>query len=176
LDLYEAGLLVILAVAVFAGFELIGGFLVGAGYQPTPKGILETMIEFSQPDEKKKVYDLGSGFGRIVIAVASRYHSDCTGVEADPLKVWWSNRKIRLKGLQKIARVVNRNLMDVNISDADIVYVFLWDGIMQKLKTKVLAEMRPGSVVVSYYHRFHDWTPEKEDSKRRIFLYRVPSK
>ncbi len=176
MDLYTAVLLVLLAIALFAGFELVGGFLVGAGYQPTPRGILETMFEYSEPDEKKTVFDLGSGFGRIVIEVASRFHSKVTGVEADPLKVWWSNRKIRAKGLQSNAKVVNKNLMEVDIRGADIVYVFLWDGIMQKLKTKVLAEMKPGSVVVSYYHRFHDWNPVREDPKRRIFMYRVPDR
>jgi len=176
MDVIEIASLVFLAIALFFAYVLLSGFISGAGYQPTPRGILETMIEFSEPDEKKKVYDLGSGFGRIVIEVAGRFHSTCVGVEVDPLKVWWSNRRIRIKGLQKYAKVVQGNLMDVDISDADIIFVFLWEGIMQRLKERVLVQMRPGTAVVSYYHRFNGWEPEKQDSKRRIFLYRVPQK
>jgi len=166
--------LVLLAIALAFGYVLLGGFLSGAGYQPTPRGNLETMIEFSKPDESKKVYDLGSGFGRIVIEIASRFHCACVGVEVDPLKVWWSNRAIRSRGLQAKAKVIRRNLLDVDISDADIVFVFLWEGIMQKLKDKVLREMKPGSVIVSYYHRFNGWQPEREEKHQRIYLYRVP--
>jgi len=174
MDLLEIGSLIFLVIAILFGWVLLSGFISGAGYQPTPRGILETMIEFAVPDEKKKVYDLGSGFGRIVIEVAGRFRSTCVGVEVDPLKVWWSNRRIRIKGLQGHAKVVRKNLMDVDISDADIVFVFLWEGIMQRLKDKALKEMRPGSVVVSYYHRFNGWEPEKQDTHRRIFLYRLP--
>lgn len=47
---------------------------------------------------------------------------------------------------------------------------------MQKLKDKALREMKPGSVVVSYYHRFNGWPPEREEKHERIYLYRVPPK
>ena len=176
MDLAEIASLIFLAVAFVFAYVLLGGFLSGAGYQPTPRGILETMIEYAEPNEKKKVFDLGSGFGRIVIEVAGRFRSTCVGVEVDPFKVWWSNRRIRIKGLQKYAKVVRSNLMDADISDADVVFVFLWEGIMQRLREKALREMKPGSAVVSYYHRFNNWKPEKEDPKRRIFLYRIPPK
>ena len=174
MDLYVVGLLTLLGISLFAAYELMGGFLSGAGYQPTPRGILETMLEYANPGPDKRVFDLGSGFGRIVIAVAKRFGSTVVGVEVDPLKVWWSRRRIRANGLQERARIMKGNLLGVDLSAADIVFVFLWDGIMQKLKLKVLAEMQPGTVVVSYYHRFDGWAPEKEDAKRRVFLYRIP--
>ncbi len=136
---------------------------------------LEIMIEFSQPDETKRVFDLGSGFGKIIIRVSSRFHSRCTGVEVDPLKVWWTRREIRRRGLQSLADVVRANLLEVDLASADIVYVFLWEGIMQKLRKKALAEMKPGSIVVSYYHKFDDWEAEVEDGPNRVYLYRIPA-
>jgi ribosomal protein L11 methylase PrmA len=176
MDFVLASTLLLLVVALFLAYVFLGGFISGAGYQPTPRSTLETMFEFSQPDETRKVFDLGSGFGRIVIEVAERFRSDCTGVEVDPMKVWWSRRSIRKRGLESRARVVRGNLMSADISKADIVYVFLWEGIMQRLREKVLREMKPGSVVVSYYHRFAGWQPEREDKDKRVYLYRVPAK
>jgi 16S rRNA G966 N2-methylase RsmD len=174
MDAITALLLVVLVITLVFAYVLLGGFLSGAGYQPTPRGILETMFDYAQPNENKKVYDLGSGFGRIVIEVASRFGATCTGVEVDPLKVWWSNRRIRSRELQARAKVVRANLMDADISSADIVFVFLWEGIMQKLKAKALKEMKPGSVIVSYYHKFNGWNPEREESHKRVYMYRVP--
>jgi len=45
---------------------------------------------------------------------------------------------------------------------------------MEKLRKKVLEEMRPGSLVVSYWHRFRDWTPEVEEGGLRVYAYRLP--
>jgi ribosomal protein L11 methylase PrmA len=173
MDVFTAILLALLALSLFLAYVLLGGFLSGAGYQPTPKGTLDTMIEFAEPDPTKEVFDLGSGFGRIVIEVAQRCGARTTGVEVDPLKVWWSMRSIRKKGLVGKAKIVRGNLLDADLTNADIVFVFLWEGIMQKLREKAIAQMKPGSVVVSYYHKFHDWQPEREDPKERVYLYRI---
>ena len=176
MDALLVATLLLLVVALFLAYVFLGGFVSGAGYQPTPRSTLETMFELSEPDEKKKVFDLGSGFGRIVIEVAERFHSDSTGVEVDPMKVWWSRRAIRKRGIVDRARIVRGNLMSADISKADVVYVFLWEGIMQRLREKALREMKPGSVVVSYYHRFDGWQPEREDRDKRVYLYRIPAR
>jgi ribosomal protein L11 methylase PrmA len=173
IDLRLTLLVVLLLATAFFTYVVFGGFISGAGYQPVPGKNLEIMIEFSRPDETKRVFDLGSGFGKIIIRVSSRFHARCTGVEVDPLKVWWTRREIRRRGLQEYADVVKANLLEVDLSSADIVYVFLWEGIMQKLRSKVLREMKPSSVVVSYYHKFDDWEPEAEDTPNKVYMYRI---
>ena len=115
IDIRLTLLLVLLLAAVFFAYVVFGGFISGAGYQPVPGKNLEIMIEFSQPDETKRVFDLGSGFGKIIIRVSSRFHSRCTGVEVDPLKVWWTRREIRRRGLQSLADVVRANLLEVDL-------------------------------------------------------------
>ena len=171
----KLALLVVALIALFLGYVFLGGLLRGAGYQPTPRSAMEKMFELSEPDGKK-VFDLGSGFGRIVIEVTQRFHADCTGVEVDPMKVWWSRRAIRKLGIQDRANIVRGNLMSADISSADIVYVFLWKGIMQRFREKALKEMKPGSLVVSYYYRFEGWQPEREDSRLKVYMYRIAAR
>jgi predicted O-methyltransferase YrrM len=170
----------LITALVLVGIIVIGYFLstfiMGAGYEPIPRKILDRMIELSAPAKGQRVYDLGSGFGRIIIAVAQETGAICTGVEVDPLKVWWTRRVIRSKGLTGQVDVVKSNLLTADISQADFVFAFLWDGIMQKLGDKAIKEMKPGSMVVSYYHRILGWEPEKQDTKNKIFLYKIPEK
>ncbi len=171
----EVALVLVLAATIIVGYFL-WTFITGAGYEPVPSKVLARMIELSHPTEGQVVYDLGSGFGRMIIRVAQETGATCKGVEVDPLKVWWTNRAIRSKGLQGKVSVLRSNLLDADVSDADFVFVFLWEGIMQKLATKALREMKPGSLIVSYYHKIIGWEPETEDQKLRIYLYRMPER
>lgn len=158
----------------FFAYIFVGGFLWGAGFQPIPRKSLIRMIELSSPKEGMVTYDLGSGFGRIVIAVAERTKASCIGVEIDPIKCWWSRYQINKRRLGSRAIIIRANLMSVNLGGADIVYLFLWSGIMQRLKAKILSEMKPGCVVLSYWHKFNGWEPEYSDDKLKVYLYRVP--
>lgn len=169
---FEVGAVVVLIITLMVGYFL-WTFLTGAGYEPVPGRILNEMIEFSQPGKGTRVFDLGSGFGRIIIAVAERTGADCTGVEVDPLKAWWTRRRIRAKGLQGRVRVRRQNLLEADLSGADIVFVFLWEGIMQKLGEKAGREMKEGSTIVSYYHPIRSWSPDRVDPKNRVYLYTV---
>jgi predicted RNA methylase len=170
----------LITALILVGIIVIGYFLstfiMGAGYEPIPRKILDRMIELSAPAKGQRVYDLGSGFGRIIITVAQTTGAICTGVEVDPLKVWWTRRVIRSKGLTGQVDVVKSNLLTADISQADFVFAFLWDGIMQKVGDKAIKEMKPGSMVVSYYHHILGWEPEKQDTKNKIYLYKIPEK
>jgi len=171
----EVATVLIVIGAIIIGYFL-WSFVEGAGYEPVPSRILTRMIELSEPKKGQRVYDLGSGFGRIIIRVAQETGATCTGVEVDPIKVWWTRRTIRSKGLGGQVDVVKSNLLDADISQADFVFAFLWEGIMQKVGEKAVKEMKPGSMIVSYYHKILGRQPEKEDSKNRIYLYKIPEK
>ena len=159
----------------FMGLFFASGMPFGAGYQPVPMRAVRRMLELSQP-EGKVVYDLGSGFGRVLFGAAARNPARCVGVEVDPLKCWWARRGARRRELDGTVLVVRANLLNVDLSEADVAFAFLSPHLMRKLKRKVLAEMKDGSVVVSYNHRFEEWIPEIDDAELNVRLYRVPSR
>src|SRR6201990_2634133 len=72
-----------------------------APYYPTPETIVEKMLELGELKAGEKMFDLGSGDGRIVIMAAQKYHADATGVELDSDLVQSSTARIRQLGLQK---------------------------------------------------------------------------
>ena len=159
----------------FMGLFFASGMPFGAGYQPVPMRAVMRMLELSQP-RGKVVYDLGSGFGRVLFGAAARNPARCVGVEVDPLKCWWTRREARRRELASSVMVVRANLLNVDLSEADVALAFLSPRLMRKLKRKVLAEMKDGSVVVSYDHRFEGWVPEIEDAELNVRLYRVPTR
>src|SRR5262249_48687767 len=52
-------------------------------FVPTPRDVVDKMLELAQVTRKDVVYDLGSGDGRIVIAAAKKYGCKAVGYEID---------------------------------------------------------------------------------------------
>lgn len=161
------------ALACIAAYFFLGGFIWGAGYEPTPKKDIDTAAKLLNLKQGMTVYDLGSGTGQVVIHLAKKYMVKCVGIEVDPVKAWISRALIsRQPGLAKMIEIKRNDLFSVDISEADAVYVFLSGGtsIMKRLETKLSSELREGARVASYIHLFRDWTPCSSAGKVRVYL------
>ena len=160
-------------VAIFIGYFFLSGFIWGAGYYPTSRKEIEVVGRLLDLNESTRFYDLGSGYGRMIIALSEKYGTKSTGVEIDRLKVWWTKRAIRRKKLENKVNVIQANFLNLNISDADAIFIFLSSEgkIMQKLFAKIRAECHQGTKIVSFEHQFKDWRPIQNEGK--LFLYRV---
>jgi precorrin-6B methylase 2 len=173
--LVNPGLIVII-LAFAAGIFLLWSVAIGAGWQPTSRRRVRKMLDMSGAGPSDVVYDLGSGDGRIVIEAARVYHARAVGIEADPLRVLLSRLGISMTHLKGEARVVWANFFHVDLSEATIVTLFLSKGANQRLKTKLFAELRPGSRVVSHVWTFDGWTPASTDTTEKLFLYVIPER
>ena len=110
-----------------------------------------------------KAADIGSGDGRIVIALA-RAGAVAHGYEINPLLVWWSRVKIRRAGLDGRAYIHRKNLWHTDFSSFDAVTVFGVFHIMRRLETKLRRELKPGARAVSIGFEFPTWpAAEKYD-------------
>src|SRR5579884_882815 len=96
-----------------------------APYYPTPETIVEKMLELGGLKAGEKMFDLGSGDGRIVIMAAQKYHAEAVGVEIMPDLCRQSMARIRKLGLEKTAHIINGDLLRQNYSSADLVTVYL---------------------------------------------------
>jgi predicted RNA methylase len=166
--------LYILIVIALIGLFLIWIFwssIIGAGFQPTSKKLVKQMLDMAEVGTEDIVYDLGSGDGRIVINAVKKYNAKAVGLEADPSRVFWSRLVITLSGIGNRAKIVWGNFFNQNISEATVVTLFLSDTANQKLKSKFLEELKPGTRIVSYVWKFRGWKPVKADETEEIYLY-----
>jgi precorrin-6B methylase 2 len=119
------------------------------------------------------VYDLGSGDGRIIIEASLKYNAHAVGIEADPFRILWSYFALLRFGLHQRVKLIWGNLFNKDISDATVVTLFLWKSTNQRLKPKLVKELKPGTRVVSYLWAFHGWEPIQMDVDDEIFLYEI---
>ncbi|MBZ5724819.1 MAG: class I SAM-dependent methyltransferase [Acidobacteriia bacterium] len=151
-----------------------------APYYPTPETIVEKMLQLGGLKAGEKVWDLGSGDGRIVIMAAQKFHADAAGVELD--KDLWklSSDKIRKLHLEKNAHIVNGDLLKQDYSSADLITVYLLPGFIDKVQPMLDQQLKKGARVVAHDFEFKNWTPEKveniaddgEGRSHTLYLYR----
>jgi protein-L-isoaspartate O-methyltransferase len=151
-----------------------------APYYPTPLTIVEKMLDLGGLKSGEKMFDLGSGDGRIVVMAAQKYHADATGVEMADDLYRQSMQKIRTLGLDKTARIIHGDIFKQDYSSADLVTVYLLPVSNDKVRPLLEKQLKKGTRVVSHDFPFRDWKPEKEitiedDGEGRshtLYLYR----
>jgi len=152
-----------------------------APYYPTPETIVEKMLQLGGLKAGEKMFDLGSGDGRIVILAAQKFHAEANGVELDKDLCKQSAAKILKLGLEKNARIINGDLLKQNYSSADLVTVYLLpDAVNNKVQPLLDKQLKKGARIVAKDFDFRNWTPEKvenipddgEGRSHTLYLYR----
>jgi protein-L-isoaspartate O-methyltransferase len=151
-----------------------------APYYPTPQVIVQKMLELGELKSGEKMFDLGSGDGRIVIMAAQKFKADATGVEFDDSLYKQSMEKIKNLGLSATARIIHGDLLKQDYSSADILTVYLLPMSNDKVSPMLEKQLKKGARVVAHDFEFSAWTPVKtvdidddgEGRSHRLYLYR----
>jgi len=95
------------------------------------------------------VYDLGSGDGRSLIIAAKEFKAHAVGIEIDPLRFYLSKLLIKLSGLSNKIKLRRENFLKSDFSDATVVFVYLVPKALERLRPKLLKELKRGTRIVS---------------------------
>lgn len=144
----------------------------GAPWHPLTTSTLRRILDFAEVQPGDKVYDLGSGDGRILIEAARRYDAHGVGVEIDPIKVWMSRLLARIAGVADRVRIVRRSVYGFDCSDADILYLHLSHQMLDRLFPEILNRLKPSVKIVCYKFCPRRMTPDKVDGSN-LYLYRL---
>ena len=150
-----------------------------APYYPTPETVVEQMLRLGALKPGEKMFDLGSGDGRIVIMAAQKYKADATGVEFDADLHKQSTERIEELGLETRARIIYGDVFKQDYSSADLVTVYLLPSSNDKIRPLLEKQLKKGTRVVSHDFDFSDWASAQiedieddgEGRSHTIYLY-----
>ena len=148
-------------------------------YVPTPQAVVEGMLEIAQVRASDVVYDLGSGDGRIVITAARKYGARGVGVEIDDRLVQKARENAAAAGVSDRVRFVSENLFASDISEATVVTLYLLQSINERLRPKLVRELKPGTRIVSHvFNMGPEWPPQKTLAigPSPIFFWTIPQR
>ena len=140
-------------------------------YEPSSPEIVKAMLEMARVGKEDIVYDLGCGDGRVVIAAARDFGARGVGVDIDPQRIAESRENARIAGVTDRVEFRHADLFEADIHDATAVMLYLWPSVNLKLRPKLLADLAPGTRVVSHYHDMGDWEPEQRQRVGGHWIY-----
>jgi len=122
------------------------------------------MLVLAELKSGENFYDLGSGDGRTVIMAAKDFGAKAVGVELreDLAKRALSN--INELGLETQVQILQNDIFKVDLSPADVVFLYLTTSANEKIKPKLESELRPGSRIVSHDYEILGWKPRRIDN------------
>lgn len=147
----------------------------GAVFTTTHRSKIEKILNSIHIHEGQVVYDLGSGDGRFLIAIAKRCKVKAIGYEINPwpyllskIRIWLSreNIPIRFKDFYK-----------ADLRDGDIIFCYLFPDVMEKLREKLSEELKVGAKVISCNFEIPGWkasniiTASHPRHKDPIYIY-----
>ncbi len=148
-------------------------------YVPTPYEVVERMLEMAEVQPDDYVIDLGSGDGRIVIAAArDRGVKRALGIDLDPERVAEARDNARAAGVDDRVVFEEGDLFEKDISEANVLTLYLLQSINVRLRPVILDTMTPGTRVVSHVFNMEDWRADDHDivDGRNVFMWIVPAK
>lgn len=160
--------IILLGIATFFIIFIFLPWRFGAPFEPTSRKELENILKLARVKKDEKVAELGSGNGKIVIALAKQ-GAEIHGYEVNPFLVLWSRWKIKKLGLENKAFIHRKNFWKINFNNYDILVLFQINYVMKKLGDKIKKEAKKGTRVVSNTWKF----PGKKHIKKisHVYLY-----
>jgi len=146
-------------------------------YVPTPPEVVTAMLKVAKVGKDDIVYDLGSGDGRIVIAAVKEFGAARgTGIDINPVRISEANENAQKAGVTDRVRFLNQDLFETNLSEATVVTLYLLPSLNLKLLPKLMAELKPGSRIVSHSFDMGDWKPEQtlDVGGRTVYFWTIP--
>jgi hypothetical protein len=157
-------------------------------YVPTPQLVVDEMLKLADVTAKDFVIDLGSGDGRMILTAARDFKAIGLGVDIDAKLVDLANKQAKADGLADRAKFIEQDMFKTDVGKASVITLYVVPDFMEKLRPKLLSELKPGARIVAHDYSMSGWYPDKRltltapekvaangTDKAYIYLWIVPS-
>jgi precorrin-6B methylase 2 len=148
-------------------------------FVPTSNEAVDAMLKVSKVGKNDVVYDLGSGDGRIPIMAVQKYNAArAVGIDINPERIREAEANLKAAGVGDRVRFRNEDLFEAKISEATVVTLYLLPSLNLKLLPKLLAELKPGTRIVSHAFDMGSWKPAQtlDAGGSTVYFWTIPAK
>ncbi len=149
-----------------------------APFVPTPHHVVSRMVALANLGPGKHAVDLGAGDGRLLLA-ALDMGASVDGVELSPVRYSALLKRVQEHPGAGRAYIQQIDIRNAALCDADVVFLYLLQSSNVALQPKLLAECKPGALIISHDFSMPDWVPEAvehvaaEGRTHTVYVYRI---
>lgn len=150
-------------------------------YVPSRPEVVEEMLRMARVTKEDILYDLGCGDGRIVITAARLYGTRGVGIDIDPDRIRESIDNATQAGVTHLVKFIEQDLFEADFHEATVVSLYLLTSVNLRLRPRLLAQLKPGTRVVSHNYGMDTWKPDQSsvvmvnDMAHDVYLWIVPA-
>lgn len=152
-----------------------------APFVPTPAICVTAALKMLDIGKSKIFYDLGGGDGRVSFAALLDSPTICRCIENDPRLCTKIERNFKrfcrihynqMPGLN-VSRfeLLQKDILEVNISDATHIYLYLTEDAMPGIAQKLENELQTDTRIVSCEYPISDWKAIEMETVWDLTLY-----
>ena len=131
----------------------------GSIYIGSPGRVVQAMVRMADIQPGEKVYDLGCGDARLLISAQRQCRA--TGIGIDISGTLLATAWLRSKLWRSPLKLIKGNIIDVDFSDADVVFCYLMPELLGRVDHKLRA-LKPGTRIISHQFELVGWQPVSE--------------
>ena len=135
-----------------------------APFVATPTPVVRQMLILAELKPGDILFDLGSGDGRTVIMAAQDFGATSVGVELRDDLAKRALDNIHKLDLNEKTQIMQKDIFTVDLSSANVVFLYLTTSANERIKPKLEAELKPGTRVVSHDYEILGWKAKKVEN------------
>lgn len=170
--LFLVAVVILLTLSLFLAFIA----LFGPPYVPTPHKTVNEILKELNLRSGMIFYDLGCGDGRVVRSAVKDYGVRGIGIDLNLFLIFYCRLVSKLQKLSETF-FFTKSFFKINLSKADIIYMYPIPVVIPKLVKKFKGECKKGAMVVSYCFEIKEWrgklVEETIINRKPVFFYRI---
>ena len=157
-------LLIALSTCLFFGLLIIFSIdsVINRHDLPTSRRAVKAIQEIIHDYKTaENFYDLGCARGALAIRIKQKFPEiDVCAIDNNPTRIFFA--KIRAFISRTNVKFLRKDIFEIDLRNADIVYTYLWYAVMPPLEKKLQKELKKGAIVITNTSNFLDWKPVKK--------------
>ena len=174
LQFFFALLYIAAIFSLFWGLWTIVPVFYGSTWIPTARDRIRKALEMVELKPNELLYDLGAGDGRVLFIAKEEFEARAVGIERAFLQTMFMKARIFFSGTQAQIHARRESFYQSDLSNADVVFVYLRANQVIPLQEKLEKELKAGARVVALSADFIEWKPKVFDDMQLIFVYEMP--
>jgi len=154
---------------------IVSNYLSKIPFVPSRRKAVDHLLKHTDIKNGANIYDLGCGDGRILFKAEKKAEINGTGYEIALLPYLMAKIKKLLFGSK--VNIKRKNFLNEDLSNADIVFCYLFPNVMSKIADKIKKECKIGTKIVSHTFKIKDMEPVKVIPKTKkhpqLYIYEI---